>query len=33
MDLAQWWRLTGEHDRMHLAQLREIKRAPGFPAR
>jgi hypothetical protein len=33
MDLAQWWRLTGEHDRMHLAQLRDIKRAPGFPAR
>jgi len=33
MDLAQWWRLTGEHDRMHLAQVRDVKRASGFPAR
>jgi len=33
MDLAQWWRLTAEHDRMHLGQVRDTKRAPGFPAR
>lgn len=33
LDLAQWWRLTAEHDRVHLAQIRDIKRAPGFPAR
>ena len=33
MDLVQWWRLTAEHDRMHLPQVRDIKRAPGFPAR
>ena len=31
LDLAQWWRLTAEHDRMHLGQVRDIKRAPGFP--
>jgi DinB superfamily len=33
MDLAQWWRLTAEHDRMHLTQVRDLKRAQGFPAR
>jgi len=32
LDLAQWWRLTAEHDRVHLGQVRDIKRAPGFPA-
>jgi hypothetical protein len=32
LDLAQWWMLQAQHDRIHLAQVREIKRAPGFPA-
>jgi hypothetical protein len=31
LDLAQWWKLQAEHDRIHLAQLREIKARPGFP--
>lgn len=31
LDLAQWWRLQAEHDGLHLVQLRDIKRAPGFP--
>jgi DinB superfamily len=31
LDLAQWWLLTAEHDRDHLAQIRAIKAAPGFP--
>ena len=31
LDLAQWWLLTAEHDRDHLAQIRSIKTAPGFP--
>jgi DinB family protein len=31
MDLGQWWRLTAAHDAMHLRQLREVKRTPGFP--
>jgi len=31
LDLAQWWALQAHHDGVHLAQLREIKRAPGFP--
>ena len=31
LDLAQWWRLTVEHDGVHLGQVRAIKRAPGFP--
>src|SRR5207244_12458323 len=31
-DLAQWWRLAAEHDRVHLGQVRDVKRAPGFPA-
>ena len=32
LDLAQWWLLQAEHDRDHLAQIRSIKTAPGFPA-
>src|SRR5437762_5993618 len=32
LDLAQWWRLTAEHDRVHLGQLRDLKRTAGFPA-
>ncbi len=32
LDLAQWWRLTADHDRVHLGQVRDIKRAAGFPA-
>ena len=32
LDLAQWWRLAADHDRVHLGQIREIKRAAGFPA-
>jgi hypothetical protein len=32
LDLAQWWRLTAEHDRVHLGQVRDIKRAAAFPA-
>ena len=31
LDLAQWWLLQAEHDRDHLAQIRRIKTAPGFP--
>jgi hypothetical protein len=31
LDLAQWWTLQAEHDLIHLGQLRDIKRAPGFP--
>jgi hypothetical protein len=31
LDLAQWWTLQADHDLLHLDQLREIKRAPGFP--
>jgi hypothetical protein len=31
LDLAQWWLLQAEHDRDHLAQIRAIKAAPGFP--
>jgi hypothetical protein len=31
LDLAQWWLLTAEHDRDHLAQIRSLKAAPGFP--
>lgn len=31
LDLAQWWQLQAHHDGVHLAQIREIKRAPGFP--
>jgi len=32
LDLAQWWRLAAEHDRVHLGQLRDLKRTAGFPA-
>jgi hypothetical protein len=31
LDLAQWWLLQARHDRTHLAQLRAVKAAPGFP--
>jgi len=31
LDLSQWWQLQAHHDGLHLAQIREIKRAPGFP--
>jgi hypothetical protein len=31
MDLAQWWRLQAEHDRIHVRQIREVKAAAGFP--
>jgi hypothetical protein len=31
MDLAQWWRLQAEHDRIHARQIREVKAAAGFP--
>jgi hypothetical protein len=33
LDLAQWWKLQAAHDGLHLAQIREVKRASGFPAR
>jgi len=31
LDLAQWWQLQAHHDGIHLAQIREIKGAAGFP--
>ena len=31
LDLAQWWLLQARHDGIHLAQIRDVKRAPGFP--
>lgn len=31
LDLAQWWVLQAQHDRIHLGQIRDIKRARGFP--
>jgi hypothetical protein len=31
LDLSQWWQLQAHHDGIHLAQIREIKGAPGFP--
>ena len=31
MDLGQWWTLQAEHDAIHLGQLRDVKRAAGFP--
>ena len=31
LDLSQWWQLQAHHDGIHLAQIRDIKRAPGFP--
>lgn len=33
LDLGQWWRLQARHDGVHLAQIRAIKAAPGFPER
>ena len=27
----QWWQLQARHDGIHLAQIRDVKRAPGFP--
>lgn len=33
LDLAQWWRLQAQHDRVHFGQIREVKASPGFPAR
>jgi hypothetical protein len=32
LDLAQWWKLQAQHDGIHLAQIRDVKRTPGFPA-
>lgn len=32
LDLAQWWKLTVQHDLIHLDQIRQIKAAPGYPA-
>jgi len=31
LDLAQWWTLQAEHDGIHLAQIRDVKGAPGYP--
>ena len=31
LTLAQWWQLQARHDLLHLAQLRDVKAAPGFP--
>jgi DinB superfamily len=31
LDLAQWWTLQAHHDGIHLDQIRDVKRAPGFP--
>jgi hypothetical protein len=31
LDLGQWWCLQGQHDGIHLGQIRAIKSAPGFP--
>src|SRR2546427_4758411 len=31
LDLAQWWMLQANHDGIHRAQIRDVKRAPGFP--
>ena len=31
LDLAQWWMLQANHDGIHLAQIRDVKRSPGFP--
>jgi hypothetical protein len=31
LDLAQWWQLQTRHDGIHLAQIRDVKRAWGFP--
>jgi hypothetical protein len=32
LDLSQWWQLQVQHDGIHLAQIRDVKRAPGFPS-
>jgi len=32
LDLSQWWQLQAQHDGIHLAQICDVKRAPGFPA-
>jgi hypothetical protein len=32
LDLAQWWKLQAQHDGIHLAQIRDVKRSPGYPA-
>jgi hypothetical protein len=32
LDLSQWWQLQAQHDGVHLAQIRDVKRAPGFPS-
>ena len=31
LDLSQWWQLQAHHDGLHLAQIRAIKGAAGFP--
>ena len=31
LDIVQWWQLQARHDGIHLAQLRDVKRAAGFP--
>ncbi|MGH7332041.1 MAG: DinB family protein [Candidatus Rokuibacteriota bacterium] len=31
LNLAQWWMLQAQHDGIHLAQIRDVKRAPRFP--
>ncbi len=31
LDIAQWWKLQADHDRTHLAQIRSVKSAAGFP--
>ena len=31
LDLSQWWQLQARHDGIHLAQIRDVKRAAGFP--
>jgi hypothetical protein len=31
LDLGQWWTLQAQHDALHLAQIREVMRAGGFP--
>jgi len=31
LDLGQWWKLQAQHDALHLRQIRDVVRAPGFP--
>ena len=31
LDLTQWWQLQARHDGIHLAQVRDVRRASGFP--